>query len=35
MKKLDTNPTLNYDKEVKQKIYDILKNNYMTKQKYM
>ena len=32
--KLDANPTLIYTKEVKQKIDDMLKNNYITKQEY-
>ena len=32
--KLDANPTLTYTKEVKQKIDDMLKNNYITKQEY-
>ena len=32
--KLDANPTLIYTKEVKQKIDDMLKNNYIMKQEY-
>ena len=32
--KLDANPTLIYTKEVKQKIEDMLKNDYITKQEY-
>ena len=32
--KLDANPTLIYTKEVKQKIDDMLKNSYITKQEY-
>ena len=32
--KLDANPTLTYTKEVKQKIDDMLKHNYITKQEY-
>ena len=32
--KLDANPRLIYTKEVKQKIDDLLKNNYKTKQEY-
>ena len=32
--KLDANPTLIYTKEVKQKIDDMLKNNYITKHEY-
>ena len=33
--KLDVNPTLIYTKEVKQKIDDMLRNNYITKQEYI
>ena len=32
--KLDANPTLIYTDEVKQKVDDMLKNNYITKQEY-
>ena len=32
--KLDANPTLIYTKEVKQKIDDMLKNNYIMKQEH-
>ena len=32
--KLDANSTLIYTKEIKQKIDDMLKSNYITKQEY-
>ena len=32
--KLDANPTLSYTEEVKQKVDDMLKNNYIIKQEY-